>query len=106
MHENGITYTEIASYYGICPQRANAIVKTARREQELSKQWPFWALLSNRARNIITKEYGEKAFSNPKLIIRRGRRHFPRLRNVGKYTLRELETALVQIGIIEEGQEW
>lgn len=106
MRESGATYSAIASQFGICTQNVRNIAKQLQYERELSEKWPMWALLSNRARNILRKEYGDRAFSHPEVIVQSGRRHVSRIRNTGKYTIRELEVALIKIGHITRNQEW
>lgn len=106
MREQGGAYLSIAANFNICRQRAVGIVKTLQRERALSAKWPFWSLLSNRTRNALNIEFGEKAFSHPQVILQHGRKHIAMLRNVGKDTLREIDNALTSMGFISKGQEW
>ena len=106
MREQGCTYSLIATRYGICVQRAQRIVKTIEYERTLSEQWPFASKLSNRTRNALQKEFGDKVFRDPRVLLRHGRKHLSALRNVGKYSLREIDDALTATGIITAGQEW
>lgn len=106
MYEQGMSSRMIADHFGISTTRVKQIIEAEQREVSISEQWPFCTLLSNRTRNRLYENFGDEVFANPRIVFEYGRNNLVRLKNVGRNTLREIDSALYHMGIIHEGQEW
>jgi hypothetical protein len=106
MREQGFPYSKIAAQFKISNSRARQIFLLFQKEKALCTKWPFYALLSNRARNSLKNRFGGQVFSNPKIVYETGRKKICETKNIGKYAIREIDAALIKLGFIKKGQEW
>ena len=106
MRKQGISYSKIAREFNISSTRVKHIEVKYYQEKALSDKWPLYSFLTNRTRNALRNYFGDKVFSNPVILHKYGRRRIARLKNIGKYSLREMDKALECLGFINKGEAW
>lgn len=108
LREEGATFSHIASLFNISRTRAAQVYSRIKHKKEHFDTWPpLKKVLSVRSQKALISYFKtEDILNNPQKIANLGRVKFPRIRNLGRKSIKEIAFALHDLGYIENIDVW
>lgn len=108
LREDGATFSHIGSLFNITRNRARQVYCRLKYRKDHFGKWPpLKRVLSFRSQNGIKNHFKNKnILMNPKKIVEIGGRDLLKTRNIGLKTIREIASALHNLGYISDVNNW
>lgn len=108
LRKDGATFRHIGSLFNITGWRACQIYHRLKYRKEHFDSWPpLKKMLSFRSQNGLRDYFkSESILRNPKKIAETGGRELLKIRNVGAKTIKEIASALHNLGYIKDVNSW